>query len=218
MGYAVNSENNGGWSGRSPDNGYDNYWVPSGCTMQVHSLHHASTHGGKVHFNVAADGQGGSGYPLLCYTPSTAATAIAGWSLEAGMYGAETSPCNVGEYVANVQAGDGYYLDPGVNGGWCKTVPAANVETVREDIGTDNWQSHATGVTYLPHSAATELRWKFTEGVGGNANGIRLAEISLYAAEQAGECTMERAPPPSPPTPGFKPSLPPSLPPSLGPR
>ena len=43
-----------------------------------------------------------------------------------------------------------------------------------------------TAVTYTLHrtpytAAATELRWKFTEGVGGNANGIRLAEISLYA-------------------------------------
>ena len=69
------------------------------------------------------------------------------------MYGVATTPCNAEEYVANVQAGDGYYLDPGVNGGWCKTIPAANVETVREDIGTGNWQSHATGVTYLPRSA-----------------------------------------------------------------
>ena len=85
---------------------------------------------------------------------------FAGWSLEAGMYGAETSPCNVEEYLANLQAGDGYYLDPGVNGGWCKTIPAANVEAVREDVGTGDWQTHHTGVTYLPHSAATELRWK----------------------------------------------------------
>ena len=77
-----------------------------------------------------------------------------------GMYGAETSPCNAEEYVANVQAGDGYYLDPGVNGGWCKTIPAANVEAVREDVGTGDWQTHHTGVTYLPHSVATELRWK----------------------------------------------------------
>ena len=68
------------------------------------------------------------------------------------MYGVETSPCNVEEYVANVQAGDGYYLDPGWNGGWCKTLPAAIVESVREDVGTGNWQSHATGVTYLPRT------------------------------------------------------------------
>ena len=45
------------WSGRTPDTGYSNYWVPSGCAING---------GGVVHFNKASDGLGGSGYRLLC--------------------------------------------------------------------------------------------------------------------------------------------------------
>ena len=45
------------WSGRTPDTGYSNYWVPSGCAINGN---------GVVHFNKASDGLGGSGYRLLC--------------------------------------------------------------------------------------------------------------------------------------------------------
>jgi hypothetical protein len=113
------------------------------------------------------------------------------------MYGAETSPCNVGEYVANVQAGDGYYLDPGVNGGWCKTVPAANVETVREDIGTDNWQSHATGVTYLPRSASASAElvgWAAFASGAGSIGGLDY-EAVVTREQQIGGSGVSLEPP-----------------------
>ena len=56
----------GDWSGRTPANGYDNYWVPSGCSIQGWSV---------VHFNVASDGLGGSTYRLVCLNSDWAAAA-----------------------------------------------------------------------------------------------------------------------------------------------
>ena len=70
------------------------------------------------------------------------------------------------------------------------------------------------GPTCVFWATLTPFSLKFTEGVGGNANGIRLAEISLYAAEQAGECTRgESTATITPNTRVY--ALPPSFPPSL---
>jgi hypothetical protein len=57
-------------------------------------------------------------------------------------------PCNVDEFVANLAAGVGYYIDTAVPDGWCRVV--AEVEAVRQQVGTTEWTSSNTGSTYLP--------------------------------------------------------------------
>lgn len=57
-------------------------------------------------------------------------------------------PCNVDEFVAGLAAGVGYYIDTAVPDGWCRVV--AEVEAVRQQVGTAEWTASATGSTYLP--------------------------------------------------------------------
>ena len=66
-------------------------------------------------------------------------------------YSIQTSPCNVATYIASLPQGAGYYSDPGVSGGWCRTISAANVPAVRAQVG-NSWVQHDTGLTYLPSS------------------------------------------------------------------
>ena len=60
-----------------------------------------------------------------------------------------------------VPAGGGYYYDVFSAGGWCKTISAANVEAVREDVTTGPWNAgyFSGGVsythTYLPTASSS---------------------------------------------------------------
>jgi len=86
-------------------------------------------------------------------TPSSPSPAhyeeLFGWGSLA-YYSAQTSPCDVTSFVENLPSGYGYYSDPGVHGGWCRSIPPGNVATIRASYGTGVWTHHGTGVTYLP--------------------------------------------------------------------
>jgi len=58
----------------------------------------------------------------------------------------------VNQFTATLTAGMGYYYDPGVDGGLCRTVSAGSVELLRQELGTPAWTDHGTGKTYLPTS------------------------------------------------------------------
>jgi len=60
-------------------------------------------------------------------------------------YSQFSSPCEVEWYVAQLPPGAGYYSDPGVSGGFCRTILKENLDAVRQGNVID----HATGVTYL---------------------------------------------------------------------
>jgi len=80
-----------------------------------------------------------------------------GWG-DLSYYSAQTSPCDVTSFIANLPSGYGYYSDPGVSGGWCRSIPPSNVGTIRNTYGTNVWTMHGTGVTYLPPSGTTGRR------------------------------------------------------------
>lgn len=75
---------------------------------------------------------------------------FSGWAANPALYSVETSPCDIDTFVQNVPVGDGYYIDRGEAGGWCKTIPARNVAAVRCHHSA-HWISSATGKTYLPN-------------------------------------------------------------------
>jgi len=66
LGVPVTEQNEGSWSGRAPPD-YPDYWVPSGCAMQIEN----GVGNGRLHFNSAADGQAGSGFAMACKDTTT---------------------------------------------------------------------------------------------------------------------------------------------------
>jgi hypothetical protein len=64
-------------------------------------------------------------------------------------------------FKATLQDGEGYYIDPAYNGGegLCRSVPAANVQAVRDAHANGNWieGDHATARTYLPRGIFRSL-------------------------------------------------------------
>lgn len=75
IGVAVTEVVDGSFSGRTPENGHPNFWVPAGCSMQKSG----GTYNGRLHWNTADDGLGGGGYDLLC-TGVTSCTGTSGIS------------------------------------------------------------------------------------------------------------------------------------------
>lgn len=75
-----------------------------------------------------------------------------GWATDDSAYSSQTSPCNEQSYVASLPTGAGYFSAPGVEGGWCKTIPAADVESVRAKFNEGAWTHDATCYTKLPKS------------------------------------------------------------------
>jgi hypothetical protein len=72
-----------------------------------------------------------------------------GWGSIA-RYSAHTSPCNVESYISQLPEGAGYYSDPGVRGGWCRTVLKDEFDALRQQHAQGEWTKSATGVTFLP--------------------------------------------------------------------
>ena len=69
--------------------------------------------------------------------------------------------CVEDTFKASLQDGEGYYIDPAYNGGegLCRSVPAANVQAVRDAHANSQWQDadHATAHTYLPRGIFRNL-------------------------------------------------------------
>ena len=75
---------------------------------------------------------------------------IMGWPNNAGLMSAQTAPCNVDEFVKKLKPGDGYYSDPGVPGGWCRSIGKENISKIREEKKSGKWANSATGAVFLP--------------------------------------------------------------------
>ena len=73
-----------------------------------------------------------------------------GWPNNAGLMSAQTAPCNVDEFVKKLKPGDGYYSDPGVPGGWCRSIGKENISKIREEKKSGKWANSATGAVFLP--------------------------------------------------------------------
>jgi len=92
----------------------------------------------------------------LCPTATAATTAtttfecLSGWSNNHWHYGSASSPCNTNVYIASVDVGNGYYIDPGVPKGWCRTIDAAEVSAIRDEHSRGLWTISNTGQTCLP--------------------------------------------------------------------
>lgn len=84
------------------------------------------------------------------YRPLCALLKVRGWAADLGLYSHETHPCNMPQFKANRWFRDGVYLDPGVSGGWCRSIPRPNVDAVRCQHEQNSWVSSSTGWTYLP--------------------------------------------------------------------
>jgi hypothetical protein len=95
--------------------------------------------------------------------------------------------CVVGQHIDAIDIGNGnFYGATIVSVNTDTQMMVANWDAGSGDFDVQFQQTKDDSGTVCAlgrssQAAATELRWKFTEGVGGNANGIRLAEISLYA-------------------------------------
>ncbi|CAK0801698.1 unnamed protein product [Prorocentrum cordatum] len=72
-----------------------------------------------------------------------------GWGTTS-YYNAGVQPCNVTQFVAALTAGMGYYYDSSAQDGWCRSIDADSVESLRQEVGTSAWTGASTGKTYLP--------------------------------------------------------------------
>ncbi|CAK0874709.1 unnamed protein product [Prorocentrum cordatum] len=74
----------------------------------------------------------------------------AGWGTPDLYTDPPTNPCNVDEFDTLLEDGMGYYYDPNVPGGLCRTIQPENVESLRQLNGTSSWIHDSFGKTYLP--------------------------------------------------------------------
>jgi len=75
---------------------------------------------------------------------------LMGWPNDVGLMSEETTPCDVNAFMASLQPGMGYYSDPGVEGGFCRSISVENVATVRQAKADGEWTEHETGSVSLP--------------------------------------------------------------------
>ena len=76
---------------------------------------------------------------------------IMGWPHNVqNLMSAETAPCNVQDFVSKLAGGDGYYSDPGVPGGFCRSIPSGNIAAVRAQKAAGQWANSPTGAAFLP--------------------------------------------------------------------
>jgi len=83
-----------------------------------------------------------------------------GWatnSMSMGYSYPPKSPCDVESYILQLPAGAGYYSDPGVTGGFYRTISNDKVNALRHTYtrGSPSWADHTTGVTCLPQTTTT---------------------------------------------------------------
>ena len=73
-------------------------------------------------------------------TPGTYVSEIgAGWPTDGSLYSAGTSHCNIAAFKAGLGPGEGYYYDAGYAGGWCRSIPAGNVQAVKNAYAAGRW-------------------------------------------------------------------------------
>jgi len=83
---------------------------------------------------------------------------LPGWATDVALYSAATSPCNVPDFVAALPHGSGYYTDPGVTGGFCRSIAPANLNGVLGAHVSGRWTTHHSGKTNLPHQFMAAAR------------------------------------------------------------
>ena len=79
-----------------------------------------------------------------------------GWPNDLSLLSAQTSPCDVQAFVESLAPGEGYYSDPGVSGGWCRSISTLNVAAVRNAYPGAWTPGHLTGKTYVPGVSLTK--------------------------------------------------------------
>jgi len=84
---------------------------------------------------------------------------IMGWPNNASLLSAHTAPCNVAEFVSKLKSGDGYFSDPGVSGGLCRSISGANIAAVREQKRSGQWTNHRTGAVFFPYGRTPKVKF-----------------------------------------------------------
>lgn len=86
---------------------------------------------------------------------------VAGWADkccngQGKLYSGVTTPCDVNSFVAALPAGSGYYYDPDIAAGYCRSIAPDKVAEVRQAYAESRWHNHPTSVTVLPEASAPE--------------------------------------------------------------
>lgn len=97
---------------------------------------------------------------------------ISGYPTNSDGWSAGTAPCDPDEYARGLQEGEGFFSDPGMDGGWCKTIPQGSIAAVRTQQSSGAWVAddcwnRCGQATYLPRLIED---WECPDGCTKNEN------------------------------------------------